>query len=170
MVNIARRSSIVYTHFVDSDAKNYEVSYLLSPTLTEAEVLTYTEKLSGLIEELGGTIRRAEQPRKQKLAYEIKKQGNAHFGWTTFRLQPERVAEFEKRFKAQGAALRFLILEEEIEKRKPFIRSVGARTAVGSPAKSLGREMREPARPAATEDKRLDLEALDKKLEEILGR
>lgn len=156
---------------MDSDAKNYEVAYLLSPTLTEAEVLAYTGKLSALIEELGGTIRRTEQPRKLKLAYEIKKQENAYFGWTTFRLQPERIAEFEKRFKGYGETLRYLVLEEQIEKRKPFIRSVGARTAVGSPAKGLSRGTREPIRAAAPqEDKRLDLEALDKKLEEILGK
>lgn len=159
---------------MDSDAKNYEVSYLLSPELMEAEVLAYTGKLAGLVEELGGTIRRAEQPRKLKLAYEIKKQENAYFGWTTFRLQPQHIAEFEKRFKGHGETLRFLILEEEIEKRKPFIRSVGFRTAVGSSAStpSSAREIREPMHHAgqAPEDKRLDLEALDKKLEEILGR
>jgi len=157
---------------VDSDAKNYEVSYLLSPALTEAEVLAYVGKLAGLIEELGGAIRRAEQPRKLKLAYEIKKQENAYFGWTTFRLQPERIAEFEKRFKAYGETLRYLVLEEQIEKRKPFIRSIGARTAVGFPAKMPMRDAREPVahRAVATEDKRLDLEALDKKLEEILGK
>lgn len=153
---------------MDSDAKNYEVAYLLSLGLGDAEVLAYVGKLAGLIEELGGTIRRAEQPRKLKLAYEIKKQENAYFGWTTFRLQPERIAEFEKRFKAYGETLRYLVLEEQIEKRKPFIRSVGARTAVGSPTKGPSRK---PLRAAAPqEDKRLDLEALDKKLEEILGK
>ncbi len=157
---------------MDSEAKNYEVAYLLSPALTEAEVLAYTGKLSALIEEIGGTIRRVEQPRKLKLAYEVKKQENAYFGWTTFRLQPERIAEFEKRFKAYGETLRFLILEEQIEKRKPFIRSIGARTAVGSPTRTPMRGTREPtAHPTlANEDKRLDLEALDKKLEEILGK
>ena len=157
---------------MDSDAKNYEVSYLLSPALTEGEILAYAGKLSALIEELGGTIRRVEQPRKQKLSYPIKKEINAYFGWTTFRLQPQRIAEFEKRYKGNSETLRFLMLEEEIEKRKPFIRSVGARTSVGSPAstRSSAREMREPVRATANEDKRLDLEALDKKLEEILGR
>lgn len=157
---------------MDSDAKNYEVAYLLSLGLGDAEVLAYVGRLAGLIEELGGTIRRAEQPRKLKLAYEIKKQENAYFGWTTFRLQPERIAEFEKRFKAYGETLRFLILEEQIEKRKPFIRSIGARTAVGSTTKIPMRDAHEPAAhgAVATEDKRLDLEALDKKLEEILGK
>ncbi|MBI3442183.1 MAG: 30S ribosomal protein S6 [Candidatus Sungbacteria bacterium] len=155
---------------MDSDAKNYEAAYLLSPALAETEVLAYVGKLSGLIDELGGTIRRAEQPRKQKLAYQIKKQGNAYFGCTTFRLQPGRIAEFEKKFKGHGETLRFLILEEEIEKRKPFIRSIGARTSFGSTAKSPVREMRDPVRQIPSEDTRLDLEALDKKLEEILGR
>lgn len=157
---------------MDSEAKNYEAAYLLSPTLTEAEVLAYTGKTTGLIDELGGTIRRVEQARKQKLAYEIKKESNAYFGWITFRLQPERLAEFEKRFKGHPGTLRFLVVEEEIEKRKPFIRSVGARTTAGSPMRAPGRATREQvARPAPTnEDKRLDLEALDKKLEEILGK
>lgn len=157
---------------MDSEAKNYEIAYILSPTLGEAEVLGYIGKLSTLIEETGGAIRRVEQPRKLKLAYEIKKQENAYFGWTTFRLQCERIAEFEKKIKSHEEILRFLIVEEEIEKRKPFIRSVGARTAVGAAIKGPAREIREPAagRQTAPEDKRLDLEALDKKLEEILGK
>ena len=155
---------------MDSDAKNYEVSYILSPALTEGGILAYAGKLSALIEELGGTIRRVEQPRKQKLSYPIKKEINAYFGWITFRLQPQRIAEFEKRYKGNTETLRFLMLEEEIEKRKPFIRSVGARTSVGPPSKILARETRQPVHQAASEDKRLDLEALDKKLEEILGR
>ncbi len=157
---------------MDSDAKNYEVAYLLSPTLTEGEILAYTGKLSALIEELGGTIRRAEQPRKLKLAYQIKKQENAYFGWTTFRLQPERIAEFNKRLKGRPETLRYLVLEEQIEKRKPFIRSIGVRTVVGQTTKTPIRDARQPAvhGVAATEDTRLDLEALDKKLEEILGK
>ena len=157
---------------MDSDAKNYEVAYILSPILGEQEVLAYTAKLSTLIEESGGTIRCAEQPRKLKLAYEIKKQENAYFAWTTFRMQPERIAEVEKKLKSHSELLRFLIVEEEIEKRKPFIRSIGVRTVVGSAAKTPIRETREPMThgTAVPEDKRLDLEALDKKLEEILGK
>ncbi|MBI4224699.1 MAG: 30S ribosomal protein S6 [Candidatus Sungbacteria bacterium] len=157
---------------MDSDAKNYEVAYILSPTLGEQEVLAYVAKLSALIEESGGTIRRTEQPKKLKLAYEIKKQENAYFAWTTFRMQPERIAEIEKKLKSHSELLRFLVVEEEIEKRKPFIRSIGVRTAVGSAAKAPIRETREPIAhgTAAPEDKRLDLEALDKKLEEILGK
>lgn len=155
---------------MDSEAKNYELAYLLSPALGDADVLAYAEKLSTMIEGVGGAIRRAEQPRKQKLAYEIKKQNSAYFGWITFRVQPERVAEIGKKIKARNDVLRHMIVEEEIEKRQPFIRSVGARTAVGSAARTSAPAMRGVATQAAPEDKRLDLEALDKKLEEILGK
>ena len=160
-------------NFVDSEAKNYEVAYLLSPTLAEADVLAYAAKVSALVEELGGMIRRVEQARKYKLAYAIKKEINTYFGWTTFRIQPEKIAEFDKRCKAHTETLRFLIVEEEIEKRKPFIRSVGARTSTGVPARAMSHasSARETVHAAPEQqDKRLDLEALDKKLEEILGR
>ena len=160
---------------MDTESKNYEVAYLLSPTLNEQDALVYTGKLSSAIEECGGAIRRVETPKKRKLSYAIKKEINSYFGWTTFRMDTGRVSEFDKKVKSHTEILRFMIVEEEIETRKPFVRPMISRKPASAPIRTItppqSSKVNEPVRQAVeTEDKRLDLEALDKKLEEILGR
>lgn len=145
------------------DTKNYELAYLLSPSLAEGEVLTRANKLSILIEEAKGIIRKSEQPRRRRLAYPVNKQKEAYFGWMTFSLAREEMPSLEKKLKGEGEILRYLVVEEEVEKRPPLV----LRTIPSRPARS--RPPATPKREIEPEEK-LDLEALDKKLEEILGK
>ena len=153
---------------MDSEAKNYELAYLLSPAIPEEGVLAEAAKFAALIEEARGMVKRAETPKKRRLAYLVKKQGNGYFGWTTFSMAPAGIAALEKKIKEEKNLLRHLIVEEEIETRIPFVRPLGPRRAPApqkSPAVAAG-----PAAAEAMPEIKLDLEALDKKLEEILGK
>lgn len=146
-----------------SDARNYELAYLLSPSVPEGEVLAHTGKLAALIEEAKGMIRRAEEPRKRKLAYPVKKDKNAYFGWTTFNMVPEFLKTLEKKLKGLDKFLRTMVVEEEIMPTQHILRVVRPRPAAVTPRK-IPREQQKPA------EEKIDLEALDKKLEEILGK
>ena len=146
------------------DAKNYEFSYLLSPSISNEEILTYAGKISTLIEEAGGALRRVEEPRKIILAYPISKQKNGYFGWTTFGLAPEMIVNFKKKLKEQNYFLRYLLVEEEIEKYPALIRPLPMRRQ--TPPRPKVQVKRDEVKP----EEKLDLEALDKKLEEILGK
>lgn len=147
---------------MDTSSKNYELAYLLSPSLPEEEVLGYAGKLSALIEEQNGAIRRVEPPKKRRLAYAVHKERTAYFGWTTFAALPSAIAAIEKKAKEIPQVLRHLITEEEIETRRPLLRtftpSAGGLAPVGRPREPEG------------QGEKLDFEALDKKLEEILGK
>ena len=148
---------------MDSEAKNYELAYLLSPSLPEDEVLGYAGKLSGVIEEQKGAIRHVEPPKRRKLAYPIHKEGTAYFGWTTFAAAPAAIAQIEKKVKEMPQILRHLTVEEEIETRRPIFRPLQPRMASGTANPAAPHEAEKP-------EEKLDLEALDKKLEEILGK
>lgn len=125
--------------------------------------MTQAGKLTSLIEEAKGMIRKVEEPKKRHLAYPVKKQLSAYFGWTTFSMAPEFVPGLEKKLRGQEQFLRFSLVEEEIEVKKPFV----LRTMRPQPVRP--RAIPREAPKAGTEEK-LDLEALDKKLEEILGK
>lgn len=146
----------------EQEAKNYEIAYLLSPSITEEEVLTHTEKLSALIEEQKGVVKHVQNPKKQKLSYPISKERNAYFGWTTFRLAPDGVAPLGKKLNVYTHILRYLIVEEETRLKAPVFRTPTPR--------STGQKSPIVPREAEKGDEKLDLEALDKKLEEILGK
>ncbi len=148
---------------MSSDSKNYELAYLLSPSLSQEEVLTQAGKLTTLIEESKGMIRKVEEPRKRTLAYPIKKQSSAFFGWTTFSMAPEFTPGLEKKLRGQEQLLRFTLVEEEEITTRPFM----LRTVPSRPQPSYPRPI---PREAPKTDEKLDLEALDKKLEEILGK
>ena len=147
---------------MEQEPKNYEIAYLLSSSTSEEEVLTHAGNISALIEEQKGTIKHLQEPRKHKLCYAIRKERNAYFGWTTFRLNPDGIAALEKKLKAQPSILRYLIVEEETRLKAPVFRTPMARPSVQKAA-SIPRE-------SERQEQKLDLEALDKKLEEILGK
>ncbi|MEK7541305.1 MAG: 30S ribosomal protein S6 [Patescibacteria group bacterium] len=152
---------------MDSEAKNYELAYLLSPSLTEGETLGIAGKLSAVIEGEKGAIRRVETAKKRRLAYAVKKERNAYFGWTTFAALPAAIASIDKKTK-EMSVLRHLVVEEEIETRRPLLRTYDAGAGRAIPAAGP----QTPAVPREQEDagEKLDFEALDKKLEEILGK
>ncbi|MBI2121548.1 MAG: 30S ribosomal protein S6 [Candidatus Sungbacteria bacterium] len=145
-----------------ADPKNYELAYLLSSSVPDEEVLNWTNKLSRAVTDAGGILRRNEEPYRHRLGYPIRKETQAYFGWMTFTAVPEKLAEIKKSIKSFGAILRSLILEEE--KETAAARPIRLRTIKTTPsAKPILREAEKP-------EEKLDLEALDKKLEEILGK
>lgn len=146
---------------MSGEMKNYELAYLFLPSLTEEEVLTRVNELTVLVEENGGVIRHVKESRKIRLAYPVKKEKVAYFGHTTFTLAPELLTSLEKKIKNKKI-LRFLLVEEEVGKRPSVLRVVPSRPV-------LPRQKVIPREEPKTEEK-LDLEALDKKLEEILGK
>lgn len=142
-----------------SESKNYELAYLLSLSIPKGDVLTHAGKLTTLIEDVKGVVRHVEAPRKIKLAYPVKKEKEAYFGWTSFVMAPPHLADLEKKVKAQHL-LRHLIVHYEAIRRTPQFRPQHVRPTKERPIP------REPEKP----EERLDLEALDKRLEEILGK
>ena len=141
--------------------KNYEIAYILSSSVPEEEVSMHAAAITKLIEEAQGTAKYMEQPHKRRLAYPIKKERNVYFGWTTCRVNADRLTLLDKQVKSLGGMLRHLIIEEEVSKKTPILRT-GPRPASGAKRPA-------PLREEKKEEK-LDLEALDKRLEEILGK
>jgi len=147
---------------MDSEPKNYEIAYLMPSSTLEEEILTKSGKIATLIGELHGVIKRAETPKKRQLAYPINKNKIAYFGWTTFIMSPDSIKMIDKKLKRDMDFLRYLIVEEEIEKLTPVFRPI--------PALSRAPLKKPATLPSDKPEEKFDLEALDKKLEEILGK
>lgn len=146
------------------ESKTYEVAYLLSPSMTDEEALAIAGKLSVLIETDGGVIRHLETPKKRKLMYAVKKQNSAYFAWTVAGIAPSAVMSLNKKINGVPEVLRAMIVEHEVETRQPYIRPLMPRPTVGTTVpKAIPREEQKP-------EEKLDFEALDKRLEEILGK
>lgn len=145
---------------MEQGLRKYEIGYLLSPAISEEEVLSHAAKITSAIEESKGMVGRVEEPKKRKLSHEVRKEKNAYFGWITFQMAPEALPAIEKKIKGLGL-LRTMIVESTGEEIVPQrLRTIPSRAGTPHP---IPRELEKM-------DEKLDLEALDKKLEEILGK
>ncbi len=127
--------------------KEYELAYLVED---EARVSAPKE----LVRAAGGEIRNEGQASRIRLAYPVKHQTEAFFGFLQFMLEPAGAKELEKSLNADNRILRSLIITPPPmkETRRP------------SEAPAEGR----PPRPQESRPMPLSNEALEKKIEEIL--
>ena len=128
--------------------KDYELTYLISAELSNEEVTSFQEKIVSFIQNEGGILIEKIAPLKKALSYPIKKQIQAYLAVLNFQLNPEKLADFEKKIKAEDQILRYLILI------KPKIEVVKA-----VPKKFV---------PKKAPEKKVELKEIEKKLEEIL--
>ena len=158
------RDIVIYTCvFMETKMNNYELAYLLTPQLSEEEVLMHAGKVTTLIEDIKGMIEHVEKPRLRRLGYSIKKETQAYFAWTDFTMNPESTVSLEKRLKEQQFILRHMLIHRErIDMKRSRSRLQSSRTATTQTEKVIKKEERA--------EEKLDLETLDKKLEEILGK
>lgn len=143
--------------------KHYELTYLISPELSEETVLAFQEKVIVLIKDEGGNLEEVKTPLIKKLAYSLKKpdlptkHDKAYLGVLNFQLNPEKIADLEKKLKAESQILRYLLLN------KPAVKKLGYAPR-RTPLKSLVEKPK-----IVPEEKKVELKEIEKKLEEILN-
>lgn len=94
----------------EKEKKLYEMAYLLPVSLQLAEVNSYLEGLKSKLKEPDGEIVTEPTPQKRRLAYPIKKQDQAYFGFLRFKTYPEHIKTLNKHFKLDKTLLRYLFL------------------------------------------------------------
>ena len=135
--------------------KHYELTYLISSEVPEEEAKSFPEKVLLLIQEAEGIIENKSFPLRRKLAYSIKKQEDAYLAVMTFQLDPEKLVGLEKKLKAEGKILRYLLLvKRPIKEVKRVIRKVISEKPVS----------------VQSQEKKVELKEIEKKLEEILAQ
>lgn len=157
------------TQDTELQKKDYELSFLLKAPEAETEIADVLSRHQLEVFE--------KSPISEiKLAYPIKKQNSAYFGFCYFRGQPENAPKVSESLLLKSSVLRYLLITPPV-KSKTDIRSKGRflGSGVGSPAVKLPKEMSGPKGPATAEadikpprQEILSNELLEEKLEEIL--
>ena len=144
--------------------KLYELTYLISPDLSEEEIKEFQKKIVSLIKEKGGILNEVGLIIKQTLAYPIKKFSQAYLTTLNFQLEAEKISDLEKKLRTENFILRYLIFSKKIQKR-----IVGRKPAIKG-GKMVGLSLaKKPKKIDETKEKKVELEEIEKKLEEILG-
>lgn len=88
----------------------YELALVLNSNIDEESKTATFEKAQELIKRFGGTVEKVDDWGKRKLAYEIKKQTEGYFSFTTFTAEPTAPIEIEQRIRIMDNVLRYLIV------------------------------------------------------------
>lgn len=134
----------------EKDKKEYEISFLVRQEEQSQEV-------AKALNRHGAQISHEGQVTKMRLAYPIKKETNACFGYYWFFAAPEAVVQIDNDLRLSKEVLRFMVVASPVKK------SASERRDVRETPKSA------PQAPApVAQERELTNEDLEKKLEEIL--
>lgn len=131
--------------------KNYELTYLISPEISEEKVQLLIAKMNDAIRADNGTVSNTSGPSKIKLGYSIEKKTEAFLVSTHFSSDPDKIINLERALKEEKEFLRHVIIVKRTFKEKPA-------------------RLRKSIKPSApeTEAEKVELREIDQKIEEIL--
>jgi len=89
---------------------DYEVTYILRPSLEEAEVEERANAIGEILKGQGGQISVIERLGKKRLAYEIKDVREGHYVVMQFKSEPAASKELERQLKLHEDVLRALVV------------------------------------------------------------
>ncbi len=138
--------------------KIYELTYLISPEISEEELKNFAPKISELLKNEGGEILEEMTPIKKRLFSPVKKQRQAYAISLSFNLEPEKLENFLKLMKAEPQILRFLVSTKKLPRFKKALE-----------IKERPKITAEKIEKKPTQEKKVEIEEIEKKLAEILG-
>ena len=145
---------------MEKEPKDYEIGFLLKDEKDSEEVSEILNRHQATL------IKPEERLPKIRLAYPIKKENFAFFGYFHFSANPNRLKELEEELKLNKKLMRFIIISQPATgvPRQPFIKP-RRRIVPMAPTKTI-----EPVQPIKKVEPApiLSNEELEKKLEEIL--
>jgi small subunit ribosomal protein S6 len=150
--------------------EKYDLSVLLNGTNTEEQNNETTKIIEGLINKFEGKIIDSEEPLKRRLAYVIKKVRNGVYLGFHFEMDTKKISDLNKEFLLAPEILRFQILKlipvKKVAK-KPRIKPIETKEE-----KTEKVPTEQPTVPEVkeekVEDKKIDMEDLNKKLDAII--
>ncbi|MBC3194560.1 30S ribosomal protein S6 [Pseudonocardia sp. C8] len=94
--------------------RHYEVMVILDGSLDERTVQPSLEQFLSVVKSDGGSIEKIEVWGKRRLAYEIKKQGEAIYAVVEITAEPATVAELDRQLGLNESVLRTKVLRKDI--------------------------------------------------------
>jgi len=136
----------------------YELTFIANPTLEPKEIENLINSVKEAILALEGEIKNELQPKAIQLAYPVKKFKNAHLVSFDLELEGEKAEELKKRLDQKEEILRYILFRKQAPKiipQKEKIQPPSPKTE-----KPESKKIKKPVK--------VELEEIDKKLEEIL--
>lgn len=94
--------------------KNYEIMFIVRPTLGEEEIKGIAKQFADIITNNGGKLTKTEELGQKELAYEIKKfKSGYYYVFTVEASDDKAIKEFDRLAAINGDMIRHLITKKE---------------------------------------------------------
>lgn len=93
--------------------RQYEVMYILMPTLSTEEQTALVDRFNELIASMGGSVEKSDRWERQSLAYEIRGHRDGYYVLVNFQGTPELETELDRQMKLTEPILRHMILRRD---------------------------------------------------------
>ena len=151
----------------------------MTSEITSEESEAVSKEVAEFVQSKEGTVLRSDKPVAKTLSYPIKKQGSGFFTVLEFQIEEDKIAELKEKLAKDSKILRNFLLIKPVEKvhkerrtrKKPAIlEEIGkAKTETikesSTSEKSEETQKIEEVKPS----KKVELNDIEKKLDEILG-
>ncbi|MDO8473757.1 MAG: 30S ribosomal protein S6 [Dehalococcoidia bacterium] len=90
--------------------RDYELIYIVNPTVTEEQLPTTLDKVNKFITDKGGSVDKVDQWGRRRLAYSINRFTEGNYVSTKFKFTPRSTAELENHLKLTEEIIRYLLI------------------------------------------------------------
>ncbi|GEM_PF-1482626 len=160
----------------------YELTYLITPELTNKEVAEFNDEITELLKGAGASLCGINSPKKRNLAYEIDSKNEAYLASIDLEMDSEKIKLIEEKMKKEDKIIRHLMvskefIEEEEEpkettKEEKEEKEEGEGEGEGEEDKKEEKEEKEEEEKEKDKkdkkNKKVKLNEIDEKIDEIL--
>ncbi|QQK81771.1 30S ribosomal protein S6 [Salicibibacter cibi] len=93
--------------------RNYEILYILRPTLEEDAVKTTIERLNQILSDNGAEVTEVDEKGRRRLAYEIQDFREGYYVILKVQATPDAINEFDRRIKLTDEVIRTLVVRDD---------------------------------------------------------
>jgi small subunit ribosomal protein S6 len=89
--------------------REYELMYIVRPTVPEEQLTAATDRVDGMVATLGGEVVDKQPWGKRRLAYPIEKHDDGYYVVAQLRLEPTQTSELEEQLRIADEVIRHLL-------------------------------------------------------------
>jgi small subunit ribosomal protein S6 len=93
------------------DLRDYELMYIVRPTVTEDQFSNVTGRVDAIIGNLGGEVAEQAPWGKRRLAYPIQNHEDGNYVLAKIRLAPERTRDLEEQLRIYDDVIRHIVVK-----------------------------------------------------------
>ena len=99
--------------------REYELMYIVRPTVPEEQLTAATERVDGMVATLGGEVVDNQAWGKRRLAYPIEKHDDGYYVVAQLRMEPGRTNELEEQLRIADEVIRHLLTLAPEKSKRP---------------------------------------------------